>query len=200
MNHETEERAENPSLQRAGSLRPTLAGIADVLASHPALTAAGYYSYERNQRENDQRTKNGQHPIAHTPPIPLDRTDVLDDISVSRLFFREECGERTGVLYASGNSEPEIWVGDRIGVFTSLNVKREIERWAGKSIWHGAVIAAAVMEGWYIRRYGSVTYIGGEFPLKLHTRLEARAARDSAARAAMDAALDCVPGQGQTLV
>lgn len=129
-----------------------------ILQRFPTLTATGFYPYQRYERENDRRAFSflPAPPIRHEPPIPIDRIDVREDIARVRFFIQSVTGE---------------W----FGAHTSQNLRREIIRWAGRDIFHGAVIAASFLENRIVDRKGGSILVWLRLPAEIHSRLEARA-------------------------
>jgi hypothetical protein len=154
------------------SLIPTDDELDLVLVRFPILTATGLYPYEKYQREADRCAEDGLPLPARKTPIVIARADVRKDIALVRLFCSATGGK---------------WIGGHM----SYNLKHEVERWAGKPVWHGAVIAGLFLEGTpMLERVGNTAV---EFVLRLrpeiHFRLKARA---NEALAVVNAGLDSV--------
>lgn len=120
------------------SLEPTDSECSHVLERFPNLTESGFYPYDRIQRENDQRTREGLPTRAHRGPVSITRSDVRRQIALVRIYLRAH-QTSTGVPFSRR-------------LLLSFELQRAVERWAGEYISNGAAIAAAFFEGCSVDR------------------------------------------------
>lgn len=155
------------------SLRPSDNHFRYILQRFPTLTATGFYTYERYERENDRacRFLPPSSLIPHDPPIPIDRPDVIEDIARVRFFLQSVTGRGSNV-------------------HTGQTLRRAISLWAKRDIWPGAVIAGAFLEDRIVNREGGRILVWVSLPAEIHFRIAADAAT---ALAVVDGALACVP-------
>jgi hypothetical protein len=132
---------------KAENLQPaTLEEVNRVLAALPDLTAPGFDSYyaARHERKNARRKLEALPAEGRSPPASITDLEVRKQIPGAGLFLRQHY-QQTKTM--------------RRTVGTSYGLKHEAERWLGRYISNGALIAAAYLEGCLIERDGPNAYL-----------------------------------------
>ena len=125
-----------------------------ILERFPSLTTTGFYKYGEYHLENDRRANAGLPPKVYKPPVPITCPDALRQIAIVRYFIRENRADSSTRLHIS------------------YELKYEVRRWAvGEYISNGAVIAALVLEGCNVSRFGANAFCWLSLPPELHARL-----------------------------